>query len=451
MNIKDFPKNFLIGTATSSYQVEGATDIDGRGKSIWDTFSRTSGKVANGHTGEISVDQYHRYKEDINLMSEAGFGAYRFSIAWPRIQPDGFGVINQKGFDYYKRLIDELHSHNIQAMATLYHWDLPQPLEQKGGWTNRDTALRFAEYSDTCYKELKESVDMWITLNEPWCSAVLGYGTGHHAPGKKDLSLAWSAGYNLLYGHGLSVQAYRANSLKAPIGISLNLDTPRPASQSNEDVVAADRAMDLRTYFFLNPILGKAFPQRHFDSYPHLTPPEIFPGDPEVMAEKIDFLGLNYYFEPSITADQGTNEKSSEDFYEKPSFHETSEMGWPITPDGLYRQLKWVSSYTEGKIPLYITENGGAFSDELSEDDMVCHDSQRVEYLRSHLRASLEAIKEGLDLRGYFAWSLIDNFEWAFGYTKRFGLIYADQLKQKRIPKDSYYFLKNFIAGDENL
>ena len=446
-----FPRDFLWGVAAASYQVEGAAHEDGRGVSIWDTFSRTPGKVLHGHTGDVSVDQYHRYQEDVALMRELGVGSYRFSIAWPRIQPEGRGTFNAKGFDYYKRLIDALHAAGLTATATLYHWDLPQPLEDAGGWPNRDTAYRFAEYSREVFRRLGSSVEMWITLNEPWCSAVLGYHDGEHAPGRHDRSAAWAAGHHLLLGHGLAVDAYRdemgSGDGVAPIGITFNLSTPRPATQRQEDREAADRAADMQTRFFLDPVIGGAYPERHFAAYGDETPPPVHDGDMEVIARPIDFIGLNFYSEPVVAAAPD----EPEGFREVPTYHEKTEMGWPVTPQGFYRHLRWVWDHTAGRYPLYITENGCAMPDELSADGMRCHDPRRIAYLRDHFSAALDAIEDGVDLRGYFVWSLIDNFEWAYGYTKRFGIVYADYINQRRVPKDSFYYLREVISGSEAL
>ncbi|MFP4152152.1 MAG: GH1 family beta-glucosidase [Alkalispirochaeta sp.] len=456
-----FPHDFLWGVATASYQVEGAADEDGRGASIWDVFSRMPGKVLHGHTGDRSVDQYHRFPEDVALMGDLGVEAYRFSIAWPRVQPGGSGAFNERGFDYYRRLTDELHGAGIKATATLYHWDLPQPLEDAGGWPNRDTAYRFAEYAEETFRRLGGHVDMWITLNEAWCSSVLGYYYGVHAPGRTSLSDAWAAGHHLLLGHGLALQAYRGQggeSEPAPIGITHNLDTPHPATKRPEDVAAADRAMDLRTRFFLDPILGKGYPERHFTAYPGETPPPVREGDMELIAGKIDFLGLNFYHEPTVAAApigmageiRDGVACHPEGYREVPTHHPRTAMDWPVTPRGLYRHLRWVWDYTKGAFPLYITENGCAMDDELSPDGIRCHDPRRVDYLREHFRAALDAIADGVDLRGYFIWSLIDNFEWAYGYTKRFGIIYADFINLRRVPKDSYYYLRGVISGAED-
>ena len=459
----EFPDDFLWGVATASYQVEGAAHDDGRGPSIWDTFAHTPGNVAHGHTGDVSVDQYHRYREDVALMRDLGIGAYRFSLAWPRLQPDGAGAFNDRGFDYYRRLSDELRAHGLRSVATLYHWDLPQALEDAGGWPHRDTAQRFGDYSREVFRRLGDHVDLWITLNEPWCSAVLGYAIGVHAPGRQDLSAAWAAGHHLLVGHGLAVQAYRAErgngATTAPIGITNNLESPRPATRSEADLLAVDRAIDLHSRFFLDPILGREYPRRHFAAHPDLAPPPVRADDMAIIATPIDFLGLNYYFEPVIAAapvgPPGQTRDAvachPEGFREVPSHHARTAMDWPITPRGLYRHLRWVWQYSEGRYPLYITENGCAMHDRLSPDGERCHDPERVAYLESHFAAALDAIGAGVDLRGYFVWSLIDNFEWSFGYTKRFGIVYADYVNGRRVPKDSYYYLREVISGAERL
>jgi beta-glucosidase len=444
-----FPHDFTWGVATASYQVEGAVDADGRGRSIWDTFSRVPGKVLDGHNGDVAADQFNRYAEDAELIRRAGLDAYRFSIAWPRVQPTGSGAFEPKGFDYYKRLADALHERGIRSVATLYHWDLPQPLEDAGGWPVRDTAERFGEYAAACFLELGDHIDMWITLNEPWCSAVLGYGEGAHAPGRKDRSDAWAAGHHLLLGHGRAIAAYRAGAKSdaVPIGITLNMETPRPATQRDEDIAAADRAADLHTRFFLDPLFGRPYPERHFSAYPDATPPPIKTGDMEAISGTIDVLGVNYYWEPVVAHDAEAPER----YIEVPSHHELTDMGWPIVPRGLYRHLRWVWDAVDHSVPLYITENGCAMPDRLSDDGTRCHDPRRISYLRDHFRAALDAIEAGVDLRGYFVWSLIDNFEWAWGYTKRFGVVYVDYVNQRRVPKDSYYFLRDVIAGHEHL
>lgn len=438
-----FPEGFLWGTATASYQVEGAVSEDGRSTSIWDTFCRTPGKVMHSHTGDVACDQYHRYAEDVQLMKELGTGAYRFSIAWPRIVPGGTGEVNQKGIDYYSRLIDTLLEAGIQPVPTLYHWDLPQTLEDAGGWPARETSYAFAEYAKTCYEAFSDRVSMWITLNEPFCSAVLGYMSGVHAPGHKDITAGVRAIHHLNLAHGLALKAFRDGGYTGRIGTTLNTQTPRPATQRPEDVEAADRAADLPTRMFLDPVLGKGYPQRYLDSYDEAEVP-LEDGDMEIISGEIDFLGLNYYHEHAVAADPD----HPEGFRGVPQYQQTTEMGWPITPPGIYRHLKWLSDHTAG-IPLYVTENGCAMPDALNEAGTRVHDHDRIAFIRAYLDACADAIRDGVNLKGYFLWSFIDNFEWAYGYTKRFGIVYCDYVNTRRVPKDSYYFYRDVIAGFE--
>jgi beta-glucosidase len=436
-----FPEGFLWGTATASYQVEGAAGADGRGRSIWDTFSKTPGCVRHGHSADHGCDQYHRYEEDVALMRELGVGAYRFSTAWPRVVPEGTGAVNQPGIDYYKRLCTTLLEAGITPVATIYHWDLPQPLQDAGGWPERDTAYRLADYAAHCFRELRDLVGMWITLNEPFCASILGYLHGHHAPGEQDRSRAYRAIHHLNLAHGLALQAYRAEGYRRPIGTALNLAAVRPATQHRGDVEAADRAIDQQTRMFLDPLLGKGYPQRHLDTYPEIEMP-VKEGDMELIAGPIDFLGLNYYFEQVVAEDDSAPER----FREAAQHNPQTDMGWYVVPSGLYRQLHWVSEHT-GNLPLYITENGAAYRDQLSPDGERCHDPDRIAYLRDHLEACARARAAGVDLRGYFLWSFIDNFEWAFGYTKRFGIVYCDYIDNRRVPKDSFYFYRDVVAG----
>ncbi len=438
-----FPDDFLWGTATASYQVEGAADEDGRGASIWDTFSKTPGKVQHGHTGDIACDQYHRFDEDIELMRSLGTGAYRFSIAWPRIYPAGTGAVNPKGLDHYNRLVDRLLDAGIQPVPTLYHWDLPQTLQDAGGWPVRETAYAFRDYAKTCFDALSDRVSMWITLNEPFCSSVLGYLDGTHAPGHTDFREATAAIHHLNLAHGLALDTFRSGGYEGRIGTTLNTQTPRPATSRQEDIEAADRAADLTTRMFLGPVLGKGYPERFLDAYDDARLP-IQDGDLELIAGDIDFLGLNYYWESVVEH----SDNHPEAFSSVPHYQKTTDMGWPITPLGLYRHLKWLHSYTGG-LPIYITENGCAMPDSLSEDGTRVHDHDRIAFLRSYLEAASEALREGVNLKGYFYWSFIDNFEWAFGYTKRFGLVYCDYINQRRVPKDSFYYYRDLISGAE--
>lgn len=439
-----FPDDFLWGAATASYQVEGAVKEGGRSPSIWDTFSHTSGKTAFGHTGDIACDQYHRYKDDVKLMKEMGLGAYRFSLSWPRLLPGGKSEVNKRGVEYYKGLIGELKDNNIEPVVTLYHWDLPQEMEDAGGWPERSTVDRYLEYAERCF-ELFPEVKMWITLNEPYCSSFLGYLYGVHAPGIRDRQKALSAVHHLLLAHGQAVRAFRRSKGEGEIGITLNMQTPRPATGSAKDIEAADRAADLQTRLFLDPLLGRDYPRRYLDAYPGYTIP-IQEGDMEILAEKIDFLGINFYTEDTVTHDESHPEK----YRSVPQYQEQTTMGWPITPEGLYRHLRWISGET-GELPLYITENGAAFDDELTKDRKQCHDPKRISYLKSYINACKRAVESGVPLKGYFVWSFIDNFEWSFGFEKRFGLVYCDYVNQRRIPKDSFYFYRDLITGMERV
>jgi beta-glucosidase len=444
MKRKRFPDNFLWGTATASYQVEGAYNEEGRGMSIWDTFSRIPGKVAHGHTGDITADQFHRYSEDVSLMKDLGVDSYRFSLAWPRIFPEGDCRKNPNGFDYYNRLIDTLLEAEIKPAVTLYHWDLPRSLQDHGGWPKRDTAYRYAEYAETCFKELSDKVDFWITLNEPFCASVIGYEWGAHAPGIKDINAAYRAIHHLNLAHGLAVKAFRGGGYTGKIGTTLNLDTPRPARNCEEDRTAADRAADKQTRMFLDPLLGKGYPERHLEALKLELP--IEGDDLKIAAEPIDFLGINYYFESAVTYDSN----SPENFRTVPSYHKKTAMGWPIVPRGLYRQLLWLKNYCPD-LELYVTENGCAVDDVSDVDGKRVTDPERIQYVREHLSACADAIEAGVSLKGYFLWSFIDNFEWAFGFTRRFGIIFCDYTDGRRIPKDSYYFYREAVAGHEHL
>jgi beta-glucosidase len=439
MHTLDFPKDFLWGTATASYQVEGAGHEGGRGESIWDAFARRPGAVYCGENGEIACDQYHRYKEDVALIAELGFKSYRFSIAWPRIIPSGTGKVNPEGVAYYKNLVRELHKQGLRASATLYHWDLPQVLQDKGGWAERSTAEACAEFARVCFAELGEDVDQWITINEPFCIAYLGYLLGVHAPGIKDLDQAVKAVHHVNLAHGLMVKAYRKTGLTAPIGITWNPSTPRPATRGRADVKAAQIARAFETEVFMLPVLGKGYPETVLKELK--LPFPIKSGDMELISQPVDFIGVNYYTEHPVGADR----KALCKYATKPSWQETTGMGWPIVPGGLRRQLLWVHSISGG-LPIYITENGCAQPDELGPDGRV-HDLDRIRYIRKHLAVCADLIREGVNLKGYFVWSFIDNFEWAYGYSKRFGIVYTDYATQKRMPKDSAYFFRDVIAG----
>ena len=440
-----FPDDFVWGTATASYQVEGAGHEDGRGECIWDTFSRKPGAVYAGESGEVACDQYHRYAEDVALMAELGFKSYRFSIAWPRIIPGGTGKVNPQGIAYYRRLCEELHKHGISACATLYHWDLPQPLEDAGGWADRSVVNAFEEYAKVCFTELGDLVDRWITINEPFCVAYLGYLYGRHAPGHRDLEKALHAVHHVNMAHGAAVAAYRKTGLSSPIGITWNPITPRPATNCAADKKAAEIARALETEVFVFPCLGKGYPGLVTKTLKCSFP--VKSGDMEIIAQPIDFIGINYYSEYPVSADKKARFK----FCTRPFWQDVSDMHWPIVPGGLERQLTWIAEISKGSfgkadIPIYITENGYARKDEVGPDGRI-HDRERIDYLRQHLAVCSSLIQAGMNIKGYFAWSLLDNFEWAFGYTKRFGIVHVDYFTQKRTPKDSAYFFRDVIAG----
>jgi beta-glucosidase len=436
----EFPADFLWGTATASYQVEGAAREGGRGESIWDTFAREPGRVFAGESGDVACDQYHRYQEDIALMARLGFKAYRFSIAWPRILPEGRGAVNAEGVAYYRGLCEELHRSGLEACATLYHWDLPQGIEDEGGWPRRETAVAAGEYARVVFEALGDVVDRWITINEPWCIAYLGYAYGEHAPGRKDFDAAIRAVHHVNLAHGLMVKAHHDAGLKTPIGITWNLATPRPATGQDKDKEAAliGRAFDSEV--FTGPVLGKAYPEMVTKQFGYRFPVE--PGDMDLIGQPIDFIGMNYYSETAVA----WNEDAPRKYEGQPSWQTVSDMGWYDTPYGLLRQLRWVRETSGGKLPIYITENGYARRDVLEADGRV-HDGERIVYLRKHLQACEKAIREGINLKGYFAWSFLDNYEWAQGYSRRFGIVFCDYKTLKRHLKDSAYFFRDMIAG----
>ena len=422
-----FEAGFVWGAATSSYQIEGAVAEDGRGPSIWDTFAATPGKVDNGDTGAVAADHYHRYRDDVALMADLGLGAYRFSIAWPRVQPLGSGTVNQRGLDFYRRLVDELLDHGIEPWPTLYHWDLPQALEDAGGWPERDTALRFADYAAVVHGALADRVTRWTTLNEPWCSAFLGYATGRHAPGRREPAAAVRAAHHLMLGHGLAVLAMG----DAEVGITLNLTHVSP--RTNADLDAARRIDGMQNRIFLDPLLRGVYPAdvvtdlRDITSFEHVRPADL-----EAIARPLAFLGINYY-SPALVA--GTTDHTPSAYVGSPHVEfadggrPRTSIGWEIDADGLLRLLlRLRRDYPE--LPLYLTENGAAFDDEV-------HDTARIAYLADHVRACAEAIGLGVPLKGYFAWSLLDNFEWSYGFAQRFGLVHVDYATQRRTPKDS--------------
>jgi beta-glucosidase len=437
-----FPNGFLWGAATAAYQIEGAVAEDGRGPSIWDSFAHTPGKVRHGDTGDIACDHYHRLDADLDLLSWLGVGAYRFSVAWPRVQPEGRGPANQRGLDFYRRVLDGLHARDIAPMVTLYHWDLPQALQDKGGWGARDTAAYFADYVALVAERLGDGVAYWVTLNEPWCSAFVGHLEGRHAPGQSDEATALAAAHHLLLGHGRAVAALRAAGGAAQVGIALNLSDPHPASNSEADVRAAAIVDGNENRWFLDPLFRGSYPADMIDYHRAVSDLEfVRDGDLELIAAPLDYLGLNYYEQHVVSAGPGGLLRGA--VKHLPEGPRTAG-DIAVRPDGLVRILRRLkAAYTD--LPLYVTENGAAFDDYVDPEGGV-DDDERVAFLDGHLQAASEALADGVDLRGYFVWSLLDNFEWAEGYSKRFGIVYVDYRTQDRILKASAHWYRNLIA-----
>jgi beta-glucosidase len=436
-----FPDGFKWGVATASYQIEGAVDEDGRAPSIWDTFSHTPGAVLGGDTGDVADDHYHRWPEDVDLLADLGVGYYRLSLAWPRLQPSGRGALNQAGVDFYARLVEALLARRIQPWVTLYHWDLPQALQDEGGWGERDTAERFCEYAAAVYERLHDRITYWTTLNEPWCSAFLGHAQGRHAPGVQDPATALRAAHHLLLGHGQAIAAMRAvGDAGSRFGITLNLYPVSPASEDDADVDAARRIDGLANRLFLDPVLCGRYPADVLRDVERIGDgAHVLAGDEAAIGAPLDFLGVNYYSRHVVRAGSAGDEPSSWVGSDDVEFVSRglprTEMGWEIDPSGLYDVLTRVHR-DYPRLPLYITENGAAFPDEPTADDGV-RDPERIAYLESHFRAARRAIDDGVDLRGYFVWTLMDNFEWGWGYSKRFGLVHVDYETLRRTPKDS--------------
>ncbi len=443
-----FPDGFTWGAATAAYQIEGAATEDGRAPSIWDTFSHTPGKTRDGDTGDVACDHYHRYAEDVDLMASLGLRAYRFSVAWPRIVPSGAGEPNPAGLDFYDRLVDALVARGIEPIVTLYHWDLPQALEDEGGWRSRDTAYRFAEYAVHVHNRIGDRVGRWLTLNEPWCSAFKGHAAGGHAPGYTDPAKAFAAVHHLLLGHGEAVRALRAAGTDS-VGITLNPACVRPADPSSDADVAAARLVDgLHNRIFLDPIFGRGYPSDVLEVIGrHGGTGWLLDGDEDRIGAAIDLLGVNYYYPTVVAAVQGVpgspEYPGTENIALPPAPGPVTAMGWPIEPGSFTDLLvRLVADYPG--VPLWITENGAAFDDMPSDGGIP--DPDRISYLDGHIRAVGAAIDKGADVRGYLVWSLMDNFEWAQGYSKRFGIVRVDYDTQVRTPKDSAYWYRDVIA-----
>ncbi len=453
-----FPAGFVFGSATASYQIEGAVAEDGRRPSIWDTFSHTPGAIANGDTGDVADDHYHRVDEDLDLIKELGLEAYRFSIAWPRIVPEGRGAVNTAGLEFYSRLVDGLLARGIRPVATLYHWDLPQPLEDEGGWTVRSTAEAFADYAAIVGERLGDRVHTWTTLNEPWCSAYLGYAAGVHAPGRSDRLAALRAVHHLNLGHGLAIRALRPLvKPDAQFSVTLNLGVFRGDGPTGE--TAQRRLAALANGAFLGPMLEGVYPEDLLEVTKGITDWSfVQDGDLETIAQRIDVLGVNYYSTNLVRMWDGTSPKQKADGHNEssaspypggedveflPQPGPYTSMGWNIEPSGLTDLLAALHERYPDQ-PLMVTENGAAFDDEVVDGRV--HDADRTDYVRRHLHAVLDAVDAGVDVRGYFLWSLLDNFEWAYGYQKRFGIVRVDYDTQERIPKDSARWYAGVVA-----
>ncbi|MET9292920.1 GH1 family beta-glucosidase [Streptomyces sp. NPDC003077] len=458
-----FPSGFLWGAATSAYQVEGAADEGGRTPSIWDTFSRTPGKVLGGDTGDVAVDHLHRLHEDVALMARLGVTAYRFSVSWPRVQPTGRGPAVQQGLDVYRRLVDDLLDHGIRPLLTLYHWDLPQELEDAGGWPRRDTARWFADYAGIVAEALGDRVDLWTTLNEPWCSAFLGYASGVHAPGRTEPVAALRAAHHLNLAHGLGAQALRAAlPARGQVMISLNPSAVRARTRSPQDLDAQRQVDALSTRIFTGPLLHGAYPADLLADTASLTDWSfVRDHDLAVIKHPLDALGINYYAPTVVSAatdnapprqdGHGAAERSPWVGADRVAFHQPpgsrTEMGWSVDASGLYDLLTRFHREAPG-LPLYVTENGAAYDDRPNAEGDV-HDPDRIAYLHAHLAAAHRALQDGADLRGYFLWSFLDNFEWAYGYSKRFGAVYVDFATQRRTPKSSAHWYARVARTNE--
>lgn len=461
---REFPESFLFGVATAAYQIEGAAHEDGRTDSIWDVFCRVPGAVVNGDNGDVACDHYHRYASDVALMADLGVQTYRFSTSWARVRPDG-GPSNAKGLDFYSRLVDELLAHDIKPWLTLYHWDLPQTLEDSGGWANRDTAFRFADYAGSVHDVLGDRVRAWTSLNEPWCASFLSYIGGEHAPGRQDARAGVAAGHHLLLAHGLATQELRSRDDSLQLGITLNLTVADPVDPHDADDVDAARRIDGQfNRFFLDPIFRGAYPDDVVRDLEGLGLESVIePGDLEIISTPIDALGINYYHGDYVSAHPSRNETTTAAPSERPkrspfpaaeSVHwhprdlPVTAMGWDVQPEGLTRLLHRIHEEYTGSagVSIAVTENGAAYDDVVAPDGSV-DDAERVAFVRSHLDAILDAIDHGVPVGGYFYWSLLDNFEWAWGYDKRFGLVRVDYETQERTPKRSALDYRAIIAG----
>ncbi len=442
MTTLNFPQDFVWGVAASAYQIEGAWNIDGRGESIWDRFAHTPHHILKGENGDVACDHYERMAADVNLMKRLGYPNYRFAISWSRVVPDGEGRVNPKGLDFYDRLVDELLKVGIQPRPTLYHWDLPQKLQDKGGWPNRETADHFVEYARLVFDRLTDRVKFWSTHNEPWCAAFMGYATGIHAPGICDYSQGYQAAHHLLLAHGKTVQLFRQGGYQGEIGLILNLNGLLPLSDSESDRSATQRVFDETHTLFLDPIFKGEYPQRLFD-FVGSHQPKVRSGDLELIGQPMDYLGFNHYNTDYVQFDvSGGLNKAQLSPFCAPGWGLT-EMKWGINPAGIQRELLYLKE-NYGNPKVYVMENGCALRDDPDKNGLVA-DWQRIHYIRAYLQSVHGAIQAGANVHGYFAWSIFDNFEWERGYGPRFGLVHVNFETQQRIPKQSAYWFGGII------
>ena len=438
----DFPKGFVWGCATSSYQIEGASNEDGKGESIWDRFCHEPGHIKNGDTGDLACDHYHRYRQDVALMKELGLKGYRFSISWPRIFPEGKGQVNRKGLDFYSRLVDELLAAGITPFPTLYHWDLPQALQDQGGWANRDTAQHFADYCAAVVDHLGPRAKSWMIFNEPWMFTILGYMAGIHAPGLRDPSMALRTTHIANLAQGLAVRAVRATGKAEAVGTAFSMNGIYPASNSEEDRAAVERLHGFNNAWFLETVQNGRYPEAYVGGAP-LERMGVQPGDMETIKAPLDFVGINLYTR-LVVAHNPHDENLGIRILSVPNAERT-DFGWEVYPDAIHQAI--MRTWNDYRLPIYVTENGCSYGDAPDENGIV-DDDRRVSFYRRYIAQVARAIHDGADVRGYYAWSLLDNFEWAEGYSQRFGLAYVDYPTQRRIIKKSGYWYRDLIAAN---
>ncbi|KAA9005368.1 beta-glucosidase [Paenibacillus spiritus] len=440
MGSVQYPADFVWGAATAAYQVEGAYQEGGRGLSIWDTFSREPGKVWNGDNGDVACDSYHRFREDIALMKELGLKAYRFSVAWPRIYPNGRGEVNAEGLAFYDAFIDELVAAGIEPVCTLYHWDLPQALQDEGGWENRDTIAAFADYAETLFRRYGDRIAKWFTINEPWCASFLSNYHGEHAPGNRNLQTAVTVSHHLMLAHGAAVRRFRETGIPGEIGCAPNVTWMEPYSTREEDKEACRRENGWFIEWYFDPMYKGEYPEFLVERFrAHGAEVPIQEGDMELISEPADFVGINYYNGSVARYEEGAGIMECSRIN---MGYEHTDIGWPIYPEGFHKVLSYLHE-RYGDIAIYITENGACYNDGVEEGTVA--DMKRIDYLHKHLLSLHRCIASGISVKGYFAWSLMDNFEWAYGYSMRFGLIHVDYETLRRTPKDSYYWYQDVI------